>query len=100
MGKLRVLSGREVCDLLKENGFSFVRYGKGDHDIYQKQTDDGTITVPVLSAYPCAPMLFADHNFLDPCDAAIREKRQMLEAENIACNFALDFCDSNKYFRV
>ena len=47
MGKLRVLSGREVCDLLKENGFSFVRHGKGDHNVYQKQADDGTITVSV-----------------------------------------------------
>ena len=47
MGKLRVLSGREVCGLLMDNGFSFARHGKGDHDIYQKVTDDATITVPV-----------------------------------------------------
>ena len=48
MGKLRVLSGREVCEILLDNGFSFARHGKGDHDIYQTQMDDTTITVPVL----------------------------------------------------
>lgn len=47
MGKLRVLSGRQVCEILLENGFSFARHGKGDHDIYQKLTSDTTITVPV-----------------------------------------------------
>jgi predicted RNA binding protein YcfA (HicA-like mRNA interferase family) len=36
-----------VCDILVENGFEFARHGKGDHDIYQKKTDAGTITVPV-----------------------------------------------------
>lgn len=47
MGKLRVLSGREVCEILLDNGFSFIRHGKGDHDIYQKQIGNTTITVPV-----------------------------------------------------
>lgn len=47
MGKLRVLSGREVCDLLVANGFSFARHGKGDHDVYQKQTKTTTITVSI-----------------------------------------------------
>ena len=47
MGKLRVLSGREACAVLMENGFAFVRHGKGDHDIYQRHTEDTTVTVPV-----------------------------------------------------
>ena len=47
MGKLRVLSGREVCEILIANGFAFVRHGKGDHDIYQRIIPDSTLTVPV-----------------------------------------------------
>ncbi len=46
MGKLRVLSGREVADILLENGFSLVRT-RGSHEVYQKQSDTGTMTVPV-----------------------------------------------------
>ncbi len=47
MGKLRVLSGREVCDILTANGFAFARHGKGDHDVYQNYSDTATLTVPV-----------------------------------------------------
>jgi predicted RNA binding protein YcfA (HicA-like mRNA interferase family) len=47
LGKLRVLSGQAVCDILTENGFVFARHGKGDHDIYQKKTGDTTTSVPV-----------------------------------------------------
>lgn len=47
MGKLLVLSGREVCEILTANGFVFARHGKGDHDIYQHTIPGSTITVPV-----------------------------------------------------
>ncbi|MEH2391178.1 MAG: type II toxin-antitoxin system HicA family toxin [Nostoc sp.] len=46
MGKLRVLSTREVCRILEENGFVQVRQ-RGSHIIMQMQTEDSTITVPV-----------------------------------------------------
>ena len=46
LGKLRVLSGKEVCFILLAQGFEQVRQ-KGSHVIMQKQTDTSTITVPV-----------------------------------------------------
>jgi len=46
MPKLRVLSGRDVCKILAQNGFEKVRQ-KGSHIIMQKQVGNSTITVPV-----------------------------------------------------
>jgi predicted RNA binding protein YcfA (HicA-like mRNA interferase family) len=46
LGKLRVLSGRDVCKILAANGFLQVRQ-KGSHIIMQLKTSDSTITVPV-----------------------------------------------------
>lgn len=46
MGKLRVLSGREVCKILKAEGFSEVRQ-RGSHVVMQKQSGNTTTTVPV-----------------------------------------------------
>jgi predicted RNA binding protein YcfA (HicA-like mRNA interferase family) len=46
LGKLRVLSGDEVCRILEEHGFERVRQ-RGSHAILQKRTDVTTITVPV-----------------------------------------------------
>jgi len=46
MDSLRRLSGREVCDILKKNGFTVVRR-KGSHIIMQKRMPETTITVPV-----------------------------------------------------
>lgn len=46
MGWLRVLSGRQVCEILKNHGFVEVRR-RGSHVVMQKRTDDGTLTVPV-----------------------------------------------------
>ncbi|MBV8708504.1 MAG: type II toxin-antitoxin system HicA family toxin [Acidobacteriaceae bacterium] len=46
MGKLRVLSGSEVCQILEENGFVAVRQ-RGSHRIMQKRLEETTITVPV-----------------------------------------------------
>ena len=46
MGKLKVLSGREVCKILELNGFQQVRQ-RGSHIVMQKKTGETTITVPV-----------------------------------------------------
>ena len=46
MGRLRVLSGKQVCDILSKHGFRNVRQG-GSHIIMQKKTDTSTITIPV-----------------------------------------------------
>lgn len=46
MGKLRVLSGKEVCKILTGHGFTKVRQ-KGSHILMQKISGDSTVTVPV-----------------------------------------------------
>jgi predicted RNA binding protein YcfA (HicA-like mRNA interferase family) len=46
LGKLRVLSGREVCKILEQNSFVQVRQ-RGSHIIMQLQIEDSTVTVPV-----------------------------------------------------
>jgi predicted RNA binding protein YcfA (HicA-like mRNA interferase family) len=46
MGKLRILSGREVCRILEQHGFTTVRR-RGSHIVMQRRTETGTITVPV-----------------------------------------------------
>ncbi|MGE5602270.1 MAG: type II toxin-antitoxin system HicA family toxin [Nitrososphaerales archaeon] len=46
MGRLRVLSGREVCAILARHGFREVRR-RGSHVVMQKRLPETTITVPV-----------------------------------------------------
>ncbi|MEK8035283.1 MAG: type II toxin-antitoxin system HicA family toxin [candidate division NC10 bacterium] len=46
MGRLRVLSGREVRRVLERHGFSEVRR-RGSHMVMQRRTPEGTVTVPV-----------------------------------------------------
>lgn len=46
MGRLRVLSGSEVCAILRGAGFAEVRQ-RGSHVVMQRQLADGTTTVPV-----------------------------------------------------
>jgi predicted RNA binding protein YcfA (HicA-like mRNA interferase family) len=46
LAKLRVLSGAEVCAILKEAGFAEVRR-RGSHVVMQKKLIDSTITIPV-----------------------------------------------------
>ena len=46
MGKLRVLSGKEVCATLEQHGFTNVRQ-RSSHIVMQKRLPDTTITVPV-----------------------------------------------------
>ena len=46
MGKLPQLNGHEVCKALEKEGFVFKRQ-TGSHRIYQKQSEEGTVTIPV-----------------------------------------------------
>ncbi|MGA7913560.1 MAG: type II toxin-antitoxin system HicA family toxin [Candidatus Dormiibacterota bacterium] len=46
MGRLRRLSGRQVCRILGENGFVEVRR-RGSHIVMQLRLEDSTRTVPV-----------------------------------------------------
>lgn len=46
MGKLRVLSGKQVCALLAKQQFVAVRQ-RGSHVIMQRRVSNSTITVPV-----------------------------------------------------
>jgi len=46
LGRLRRLSGREVCRILAEHGFRQIRQ-RGSHVIVQKLIPGSTITVPV-----------------------------------------------------
>jgi predicted RNA binding protein YcfA (HicA-like mRNA interferase family) len=46
LAKLRVLSGRDVCEILAHNGFVEVRR-RGSHIVMQKRLVDTTVTVPV-----------------------------------------------------
>ncbi len=46
MGKLRVMSGREICGILTKHGFVLIRQ-QGSHMVMQKKISESTITVPV-----------------------------------------------------
>ena len=46
MGKLRIFSGQEICQILSDFGFIEVRR-RGSHIVMQKKITDSTITVPV-----------------------------------------------------
>ncbi|MDH4185678.1 MAG: type II toxin-antitoxin system HicA family toxin [Nitrospira sp.] len=46
MGKLRILSGRDVCRILEQHGFQIVRQ-RGSHIVMQRLSAIGTVTVPV-----------------------------------------------------
>jgi len=46
LGKLRVLSGKEVCAILAGHGFAQVRQ-RGSHIIMQRREGNSTTTVPV-----------------------------------------------------
>lgn len=46
MGKLPILSGKQICAILVLHGFHEVRQ-RGSHIVMQKHLPDTTITVPV-----------------------------------------------------
>ena len=46
MGKLRALSGNQVCQILEKHGFVQVRK-RGSHIAMQRKTSSTTVTVPV-----------------------------------------------------
>ena len=51
MGRLRVLSGRDVCRILAAHGFGEVRR-RGSHVVMQKTGKVGTVTIPVPVPVP------------------------------------------------
>ena len=53
MGRPRVLSGKDVCRILAEQGFGEVRR-RGSHIVIHRRTADGTTTVPVSLTMPFA----------------------------------------------
>jgi len=46
LGKLKILSGQEICEILSGHGFEIVRQ-RGSHIVMQKKSGTSTITVPV-----------------------------------------------------
>jgi predicted RNA binding protein YcfA (HicA-like mRNA interferase family) len=46
MNKLPSLSGKDLCKVLEREGFMLVRQ-TGSHRIYQKETEEGRVTIPV-----------------------------------------------------
>ena len=46
MAKLRILSGKDVCQILSKNGFVEVRR-RGSHIVMQRKESGTTTTVPV-----------------------------------------------------
>jgi len=46
LARFRVLSGKELCQLLGDHGFEVVRQ-RGSHAVKQKRTAGTTVTVPV-----------------------------------------------------
>ena len=46
MGKLRILSGQEVCEILANHGFEKIRQ-RGSPIIMQKKLQATTITIPI-----------------------------------------------------
>ncbi len=46
MGKLPQISGKELCRTLEKEGFVFIRQ-TGSHHLYQKKSEEGTITIPI-----------------------------------------------------
>jgi len=46
LGRLKVLSGAEVCRILEGHGFAEVRR-RGSHVVMQKVEESGSVTVPV-----------------------------------------------------
>ena len=46
MGKLRILSGQDICKILAKHDFNEIRQ-RGSHIVMQKRTPEGTTTVPI-----------------------------------------------------
>jgi len=74
LGKLRVLSGRQVCDILTEHGFVETRR-RGSHVVMQYRHDESTITVPVPNHKEFEGRNAAvDHPAVRHCPRGIRSK--------------------------
>jgi len=46
LGKLKLLSGKQVCAILVTHGFEKIRQ-RGSHIVMQRRTTQGSLTIPV-----------------------------------------------------
>ncbi len=46
MPKVPRVSGRECAKALEKAGFRFVRWGKGDHMVYRRESPFAQVTIP------------------------------------------------------
>ena len=46
MGKLRVFSGKEVCEILQKHDFIEIRR-RESHILMQRKSTEGTVTIPI-----------------------------------------------------
>jgi predicted RNA binding protein YcfA (HicA-like mRNA interferase family) len=46
LGRLRVLSGADVCRILRDHGFTQIRQ-RGSHVVMQRRLEGSVVTVPV-----------------------------------------------------
>ena len=46
LGKLRVFSGKEVCEILQQHDFIEIRR-RGSHILMQRKSTEGTLTIPI-----------------------------------------------------
>ena len=46
MDKPGSVSGKQLCRILEKDGYVFIRQ-TGSHRIYQKNSEDGNITIPI-----------------------------------------------------
>jgi predicted RNA binding protein YcfA (HicA-like mRNA interferase family) len=46
LGKLRVFSGKEVCEILQKHDFIEIRR-RGSHILMQRKSTEGTVTIPI-----------------------------------------------------
>jgi len=46
LGKLRVFSGKEVCEILQQHDFIEIRR-RGSHILMQRKSTEGSVTIPI-----------------------------------------------------
>ncbi|MCJ7541618.1 MAG: type II toxin-antitoxin system HicA family toxin [Desulfobacterales bacterium] len=46
LGKLRVFSGKEVCEIFQRHDFIEIRR-RGSHILMQRKSSEGTLTIPI-----------------------------------------------------
>ena len=62
MGKLRILSGKEVCQILEKHGFVETRK-RGSHIAMQRKTNESTLFLSP-QAFSLKPCISFHHSFI------------------------------------